>query len=344
MAATNLRAALKRNTTKGQQRKALSYVSIVCDDPAVQCKLPQILLVASAILPLATYSAAKEQLADNVHIWRRKSGWINNEVFAEIVTWLGGVLKDIAPNRQPILMMDAHKVHFAIPVLRCAAKHNIFTIIAPASCTHYFQVLDADIFARFKLFFRRRLQERMATGRNADLSTAVITEEINTTIVSVINGMDWSATFRKNGFGQDPFARTSLLEALQWDAYPLLPETIPSYDAFAHIFPQHSVIPFDLLLRPTIGLPVRLRVHPPPTVDDGAELGPAEVEPWSRRLRPRCVGSSLAPTPSSTAGAPSSSATACPVPLPPPMEPEPSHHRVLVLRAKLPPGLQRPTT
>jgi hypothetical protein len=33
-AAQNLRAPLKRNTTKGQQRRALSYIAIICDDPA----------------------------------------------------------------------------------------------------------------------------------------------------------------------------------------------------------------------------------------------------------------------------------------------------------------------
>lgn len=144
-----------------------------------------------------------------------------------------------------------------MPVLRCAAKRNIFTTIVPASCAHFFQVQDTDIFARFKLFFRRRLQERMATGRNADLSAPVIVEESNTAIASVINGLDWSASFRKNGFGHDAFARKSLLEALQWDAYPVLPRTTPSYEAFKEIFPQRSVIPFDLLLPPTVGLPPR---------------------------------------------------------------------------------------
>jgi hypothetical protein len=345
-AAQNLRAPIKRNTSKGQQRRALSYIAIICDDPALQCDLPQIMLVASAILPTGAYNAVKDHLAGNVHIWRRKSGWINNEVFAEILTLLGGVLKKIAPSRQPILMMDAHKVHFASPVLRCAEKHNIFTMIVPASCTHLFQVLDTDVFARFKLFFRRRLQERMVVGRNEDLSSLAIVEEINAAIVSVINGLDWSPAFRKNGFGQDGFARRSLLEALQWDEYPVLPGTIPSYEAFREIFPQRSVIPFDMLLRPTIGLSPRQRFPGQMAAPEETELGPPEVEPWIRRLRPRRAGANLGLSASHAPTESSSPAASCPPPLPPPLAPPPSgtnQPRMLVLRAKLPPEPHRPT-
>lgn len=339
-AARKLKAPLKRHATRRQQRRALSYVSIICDDPALQARIPQILLVASAMLSPAMLEGLRGRLADNVFIWRRKSGWVNNDVFVEILTHVGRSLQDVAPDRQPILMMDAHKVHFSSPVLRCTAKFNMFTLIFPASCTHVFQMLDTDVFARFKLFFRRGLQERMAMSPNADLDTEVVLEEMNAAISTIVNSLDWSATFRKNGFSNEAFARKKLLDALQWDAYPLLPSVLPSYEAFQEIFPHRCDIPFDLLLRPTVGLPPVVRspqlAKPAGAPDQASDA----VEAWARRLRPRRKGSNLDMTPPSSPAASSSAASPCPPPLPPPLQPPPTEHTHrgrLVLTSKLPP-------
>lgn len=314
-------ARCRRNTTKGQQRKALSYIAVICSDLEVQKKIPQIAIVAKKICPQKIFDALPGSVRGKVQIWREASGWNNNDVFARLIKVLAAAVKSAAPDAYPILLMDAHKVHYADKVLRAARAGGLRVLILPASCTHHFQVLDTDVFARFKVFFRQRLQQRMTHGANADLPIAAILEELGRAVQEIVVGTDWSFAFHKNGFGPEPFARASLLEALQWDALPAFEKVLPSYDGFRALFPMKATIPFDLLLRPLQHRDaVILRAH---SSDVRAELvpeAPSPVEPWSRRLRPRRSRHELelpaeaSPVPGAPA---SSSSSPCP-PLPPP--------------------------
>ena len=101
-----------RQASRGQLRKAITHVAVICDDPALQPLLPQIILVnerTMSVRGLGTWSRIPGCKAE---VWRGKSAWINKKVFANIISRIGNVLKSVAPDRQAILLMDAHSSHF----------------------------------------------------------------------------------------------------------------------------------------------------------------------------------------------------------------------------------------
>ncbi len=169
---------------------------MLCDSPTVQRHRPQIAIVAEAICPQRVRDGVAPTLPANVKVWRRESGWINHDVLSELIETLAAQVKEVALDSSPILCMDAHTVHFSDKVLRAAQPGGSRIVIIRASCTQRLQMLETDMFARFKVFFRQRLHRRMAAGRNGDLGTDVILEKLVSTIAAVLEGHDWSSVFR----------------------------------------------------------------------------------------------------------------------------------------------------
>ena len=203
----------KRNVSLGQQRKALTLVGIVCNDAALQPHMPQFVLMAERNMSKAAYNEAASRLPKNIYLLRKKSAWVCTETFAMLLGVLGKILAKVAPDRQPVLLMDALGIHFALKPLRKAKEHNIWCIILPAACTSLLQVLDTDVFARFKLFFRRQLMMMMMEGANDDLNSKRIIEAVVITIRHVLQGHCWNRAFEKNGFGSRDGIRHSLMAA-----------------------------------------------------------------------------------------------------------------------------------
>lgn len=319
----------KRHASKGYQRKAFTYVSIICDDKEVQANVPQIVLIAEKMCSVSDLDQAKASLPKNVLVWRQKSSWVNNDVFAQIVRLLGQSVKAAAPKAKPFLLMDAHKVHYSVPVLRAAQAVGLTVLVIPASCTHLLQMLDTDVFARFKNNFRNKLHLCLSVGPNKDLATATVLAELGKSIREVVQDNDWSVAFRKNGFDRsESFARQSLLRELEWSALPAIPAELPSYAAFCTIFPRGTVIPFDLLLKErnqqaatTPSVPAQKKVLP--------QAEDAAAESWADRLRPRRPNPARCTRVLDSTQVASTFAEAGPLPpLPPPPPTPPKSERV----------------
>ena len=280
-----------RNTSRGQMRKALSHVAIITSDCAVQKCLPQILMVARRVCNKKEMAAACAAVARPVELWPRTSGWVNQKEFAMLLTRVAAALEAF-PDRQPILLLDAHRVHCCEETVKHAASLGIWICIIPASCTHVLQPLDTDVFARYKMLLRAKLLEQSATGPNADLPFSVIAEAISQTIHETFFSKSLAPVFGRNGFGHRPCARASLLRMLPETLHPGASCEMPEYTHLRRCFPANATIPVDpLLLPPVEQHPGRRRI---PFVDKmktcvkrkAVEVGP--LEPWSRaRLRPR---------------------------------------------------------
>jgi hypothetical protein len=319
----------KRHASKGYQRKAFTYVSIICDDKEMQAKLPQIVLIAEKMCSARDIEQTKATLPNNVLVWRQKSSWVNNDVFAQIVRLIGKSVKAAAPAAKPFLLMDARKVHYSVPVLRAAQAVGVTVLVIPASCTHLLQMLDTDVFARFKSNFRNRLHRCLSVGPNRDLPTATVLAELGNSIREVVQGNDWSGVFRKNGFDRsEPFARQSLLRELEWETLPALPLELPSYAAFCTVFPRGTVIPFDLLLKERTHQAARAPAVPAQT-KSSPQTEDAASQSWvdrlrSRRPKPACC----VPVLDSNQVASTSTESGLLPPLPPPPPTPPKSGRV----------------
>ena len=107
------RAGFARKASRAQLRKALSHIAILCDDLSLQPHVPQVLLVNDRTVSAEFYRRWTSLPGTNAKLWRGKSAWINDKVFAKIVRELGKVLRSRAGGRQAILLLDAHKCHFS---------------------------------------------------------------------------------------------------------------------------------------------------------------------------------------------------------------------------------------
>ena len=101
-----------RQASRGQLRKAVTHVAVICDDTALQAQFPQVILMNERTCTTGLLASWTPMRGCKAEVWRRKSAWINNKVFAEVLNRIGQVLKEVAADRQAILLMDAHSCHF----------------------------------------------------------------------------------------------------------------------------------------------------------------------------------------------------------------------------------------
>ena len=211
-----------RQASRGQLRKAFSHVAIICDDASLQPHLPQVLLVNERTVTAEQHRRWTSLPGCNAKLWRGKSAWINDKVFASIIRTLGKVLRERAGDRQAILLLDAHVCHFSLPTLAACREYDIWPVIIPARMTSMLQPLDTHVFSRFKMFLRTRLHQLMLSGANEDLTSEQVVDALLHAMKGVLQRHSWAPAFAKNGFGPEFEVRAHLLEMLAWRAAPVI--------------------------------------------------------------------------------------------------------------------------
>ena len=93
------RVGFARQASRSQLRRAFSHIAIICDDTGLQPHLPQVLLVNERTVTAEQHRRWTSLPGCNAKLWRGKSAWINDEVFAKIVRELGKVLRARAEGR-----------------------------------------------------------------------------------------------------------------------------------------------------------------------------------------------------------------------------------------------------
>ena len=277
----------------------MTHVAVISSDFEVSKVLPQIVLVAERYACRRDYREALTTLDPGVKLWRRKSGWMNKIQLVEWLEHLAVELRKLA-GRQPILLLDAHRVHCAETVLRKAASLGIWICLVPASCTHVLQPLDTDVFAMYKCTLRQKLVEASSEGPNADLPFPAVMKCVSNTIAEVVLSRSWNRAFGKNGLGLDPVLRETLARSLPDEVRPEASAELPTLQQLQACFPKGSDIP--------IGSVFKALLDPKPREAlDAGEVIPGtsrkrkgfpfmhHVEPWTRaRLRARRSDASAA--------------------------------------------------
>ena len=283
------RKGFARQASRAQLRKAFTHVAIICDDSTLQPYLPQVLLVNERTVSMELSRRWTALRGCNAKLWRGKSAWINEKVFAKIVRELGMVLRERAGGRQAVLLMDAHKVHYSKGALAACRDYDIWPVVIPARMTSMLQPLDTHVFSRFKMFLRTCLHQIMLTGANQDLTSEQVLDALMHTIKGVLQRNCWSQAFETSGFGSRFEVRPHLLEMLSWQTQPVIPSDLPAYTQFVECFPRRSAIPFMLLFS---GVLPRAPRGPKRPREEDAEYGgdSPDVRPWKVRLRPRLFG------------------------------------------------------
>ena len=238
------RTGCARQASRGQLRRAFTHVAIICDDASLQPHLPQVLLVNERTVTVEQSRRWTSLPGCNAQLWRAKSAWINDEVFARIVRELGKILKSRAGDRQAILMLDAHVCHYCRRTLAACRDYDIWPVIIPARMTSLLQPLDTHVFSRYKMFLRTRLHQIMLTGENKDLTSEQVINALQHSIKGVLQRHAWTSAFDMNGFGLTFEIRPHLLEMLGWQTPPVVESGLPAFPRVCALFPSPSSYSF----------------------------------------------------------------------------------------------------
>ena len=131
-------------------------VCVVCDDEGLQKKLPQFLILSSAIARSSEIDHMRTMLPPNVFLWTRERAWTTTEVMVCVAKTLHACLREDLEGRQVIFSSDVYRAHIATEVWRAMARLNFFYFLIPAKMTWAMQPCDTCV---------RPLQEAFGRGR-----------------------------------------------------------------------------------------------------------------------------------------------------------------------------------
>jgi hypothetical protein len=282
-----LREAVSRKKLRG----AFTHVCIVCDDPEIQTRLPQFILGGSGVLQVRDVRTIGPSLPANVRLVRRKSGWLDLGIMLEIVRSLKEALQPYVETHQPILALDAFRVHLQARVAAACAEAGIFMFVIPAGMTFALQPADTHVFVRYKAFLRERYQRlRLQTGDGAVHTCAFLALVIET-IARVVEGISWKYAFDATGFGpQQQHVSSRLLRMLAFQELPAVSDDLPTEAQLLDIYPRRSVVPIREVFRLFSSAP-----QPPPRPARRLVLAPSPaawpagpLQPQHRRQQHHC--------------------------------------------------------
>ena len=247
-----------QNVSRSKRRRCLTHVAFACDRTDLQAVMPQVLIGNEATFLVSELPVLMAASPANVHLMRQKSAWNNGQTCASIVRLLGRALKRHAgAELQPILLLDAVRLHTTPQVLAACRATGIWPILVPAKMTWLLQPLDTDAFLPFKTHLQKVFQNARARSLNGDLPIREFLQCVFDAVRHVLQGHCWAAAFDRNGFGFSQ-ARVSahVLRHLELEPPVCALATRPSVDQLRCCFPKRSTVPAAALWRPFDGPPV----------------------------------------------------------------------------------------
>ena len=289
---------------RATRRTYLTHVAFICDQPLYQKYMPQIVIGNEHTLLVRDMPELQRNRPSHFTLIRQKSAWNNTQLMCTIVDKLWMALAPFAAKVQPILLMDAAKLHWAIAVMNKCKRRGIWPLPVPAKLTWLLQPCDTHMFQVYKLHLRkayqRRREEAMTGGALPVKQLLDCVYETSEHVVEDISG--WKRAFLDDGYGANKQARLSVFRKrhLELEAAPEVGDHLPSLDQVKLCFPARATIPpmsklfhcSAIQALPSLAPPTMLALPPPSGVPRGVRLpGPALPSASSRAS---AGGSSLA--------------------------------------------------
>ena len=159
-----------QKVSQGKRRCCLTHVGLVCDRSDIQPLLPQVLVGTEATFKASEMSRLVAASPPNVHLVRQRSAWNNAALMKRIIKLLAKALQPFLGSLQPILLLDAVRVHLVASVLGACVAAGIWPIVVPARMTWLLQPLDTHCFWSYKLALKKAYQDRRALVVDGRLS------------------------------------------------------------------------------------------------------------------------------------------------------------------------------
>jgi hypothetical protein len=179
-------------------RSHTTLVASICKDDAIQPHLPQILLPNKSRTTIAEMEMLKA-IPSPVVTWAETTGWVNSDVFRDILTAIRRAVRLVRPNATIVLFMDGASQHISNACLAHAARLQIILVLIPSQLTWLLQPLDVIVFKGFKDLMRdKQTRSRVDSARGIFTDSTrirVLGETIHETLVM----QPWSSAFERTG-------------------------------------------------------------------------------------------------------------------------------------------------
>ena len=257
-------------TANRQKRRAcMTHVAIICDDLALQPMLPQYVIGNLVVFPQRQWAALQASCPGNVVLVRQRSAWNNTRLFATILRKLGAVLRPFLCSVQPVLLMDASRIHFAQPALQACRSVSIWPVFVPAKLTWLLQPCDTHCFLGYKRVLRDVYQATRANTPGGNLTILEFMSCLYSVFRRVLQGHRWALAFDRDGYGAGQSEVSMFVKRqLQVEGALEVPVSRPSHDQLRLCFPRRARLSMGSLLPPPLPAivlarqPVGLRLFP----------------------------------------------------------------------------------
>lgn len=239
-------------------RMFFTHVAIICDKPALQPLMPQVIFVGAKTITWAEWTEVTENLPRNVYVKRMPKGWNSTQQHCVIIRILGLILQPFLATMQPILSFDAAPLHLNPAVLREMMLASIWYLVIPARLTWMMQCLDTHAFVLYKHYLRKEFTDAAGSGDDRSLMRRMLDLVIGA-IRFVLQGRKWQKAFEQNGLAAD----VGLISAFVRhqcgpEALPPLPIACPTAEQLRTCWPRNRPFHAELVLFgiPASGPPV----------------------------------------------------------------------------------------
>ena len=219
------------------RRSACTYMASVCTDPALNKRLPQV-LVGNAHQFTKAVLAAKSDLGEKLLLWKEQSAWVNRFVMVRYIKKLCERLGSDLTDRCAFLLVDMASPHIHADVFRVARKKGLRMLLVPAGLTPWLQPLDSHVFRQFRAKLQELWLSCKSDAPDGEVSTCAWLQRVSEAVQQVVVGRSWAHAFRHAGvLGQDELSQR-LLQALNWKAAPKVALSLPASGQAAAMFPR----------------------------------------------------------------------------------------------------------
>ena len=281
------KSASASRVTLQDARCCMTHVALICDDPAIQPLLPQVLICRKTSVRVHQVDAISDLLPPNFKVLVTASAWTNENIMLYIIGLLATALAPFTATRQPILFMDTAPSHLHASIVQKCYEKGVWLGLVPAGTTWAFQVLDTHCFGPFKQVLARRQTDTRSRLGGERLTIVQWIECFVKAATTVLQGVEWASAFDDNGFSRwDVPLRSELMKELAWEVLPPVNTEKPTLEDMKIVWPRTKRVPMSTLENCFNHLPLApLALLGPPVVAAPALPGITTHMTPPRRLR-----------------------------------------------------------
>lgn len=229
-------------------RVNFTHLATICNVPAIQPLLPQIIFVGASNLRVGDWNRICETLPNNVYLKRMPSGWNSSNQHKVFLRLLRAILEPFMETYQPILFFDTAPAHMKPEVLAELPTLGIWYVIIPPRMTWLLQPCDTHVFQKFKLYMKTRFQDELL-HRPGRLPIEYMIGLLVKAIRHVLQRFVWQLAFDETGLtGNHQLVSKYIKHHLEYDVLEDFSTDCPTMDEIKINWPRGRRVPIDVVM------------------------------------------------------------------------------------------------